>query len=250
MGCPSWPGGRGRERQIERHGGAPRAARWRRQALAEVPGDRPRHFFFFFLSSPGARPLPRWPLFLIAAPAAVAVWSGWVGLGALCGFGVIHPLPGIGTPCGSTRRSRCRSASRPTARTRSAPGSHPGYAGEGPQVRPPVRDRRPGARHDRPGHLPPAGRRARGPGAVAGRGARVLPAGGDARVRRRADAPAALAPGGRTRTCPRGDLANAPVSRSPATCVPERQVPGCSPQAERPGPYAAADLFAPELAAG
>ncbi len=37
----------------------------------------------------------RWPLFLIAAPAAVAVWSGWVGLGALAGFGVVHPLPGI-----------------------------------------------------------------------------------------------------------------------------------------------------------
>ena len=43
----------------------------------------------------GPRQLPRWPLFLIAAPAAVAVWSGWVGLGTLCGFGVIHPLPGI-----------------------------------------------------------------------------------------------------------------------------------------------------------
>jgi len=39
--------------------------------------------------------MPRWPLGLIAAPAAVAVWSGWVGLGQLCGFGVIHPLPGI-----------------------------------------------------------------------------------------------------------------------------------------------------------
>ena len=37
----------------------------------------------------------RWPLWLIAAPAAVAVWSGWVGLGGLCGFGIIHPLPGI-----------------------------------------------------------------------------------------------------------------------------------------------------------
>jgi hypothetical protein len=37
----------------------------------------------------------RWPLLLIAAPASVAVWSGWVGLGLLCGFGVIHPLPGI-----------------------------------------------------------------------------------------------------------------------------------------------------------
>jgi hypothetical protein len=39
--------------------------------------------------------LPRWPLYLIALPAAVAVWSGWVGLGTLCGFGLIHPLPGI-----------------------------------------------------------------------------------------------------------------------------------------------------------
>jgi hypothetical protein len=37
----------------------------------------------------------RWPLFFIAAPAAVAVWSGWVGLGALCGFGLVQPLPGI-----------------------------------------------------------------------------------------------------------------------------------------------------------
>ncbi len=41
------------------------------------------------------RGLARWPLFLIGSPAAVAVWSGWVGLGGLCGFGVIHPLPGI-----------------------------------------------------------------------------------------------------------------------------------------------------------
>ena len=42
-----------------------------------------------------SRPLPRWPLFLIAAPAAAAVWSGWVGLGGMCGFGIVHPLPGI-----------------------------------------------------------------------------------------------------------------------------------------------------------
>jgi hypothetical protein len=44
--------------------------------------------------SPG-RDLPRWPLALIAAPAAVAVWSGWVGLGGLCGFGLVQPFPGI-----------------------------------------------------------------------------------------------------------------------------------------------------------
>ncbi len=28
-------------------------------------------------------------------PAFVAVWSGWVGLGELTGFGIVHPLPGI-----------------------------------------------------------------------------------------------------------------------------------------------------------
>lgn len=39
--------------------------------------------------------MKRWPLIVIAAPAAVAVWSGWVGLGEMCGFGIVHPLPGI-----------------------------------------------------------------------------------------------------------------------------------------------------------
>jgi hypothetical protein len=42
-----------------------------------------------------AHAVRRWPLVLIAAPAAVAVWSGWVGLGTLCGFGLVTPLPGI-----------------------------------------------------------------------------------------------------------------------------------------------------------
>jgi hypothetical protein len=37
----------------------------------------------------------RWPLIPIAAPAAVAIWSGWVGLGQLCGFGLVEPFPGI-----------------------------------------------------------------------------------------------------------------------------------------------------------
>jgi hypothetical protein len=41
-----------------------------------------------------ARALPRWPLLVIALPAAVSVWAGWVGLGQACGFGVVHPLPG------------------------------------------------------------------------------------------------------------------------------------------------------------
>lgn len=49
---------------------------------------------------PAPEPAPkagrrRWPIFLMAAPAAVAIWSGWVALGAMCGFGYVHPLPGI-----------------------------------------------------------------------------------------------------------------------------------------------------------
>lgn len=36
-----------------------------------------------------------WPVFLIGMGAFVAIWSGWVGLGHLTGFGVVHPLPGI-----------------------------------------------------------------------------------------------------------------------------------------------------------
>jgi hypothetical protein len=39
--------------------------------------------------------MPRWPLIFIALPAAVAIWSGWVGLGGLCGFGPVNLLPGI-----------------------------------------------------------------------------------------------------------------------------------------------------------
>ncbi|MQA14429.1 MAG: ABC transporter permease [Pseudonocardiaceae bacterium] len=39
--------------------------------------------------------VPVWPVLLLAAPAFVAIWSGWVGLGSLTGFGVVHPLPGI-----------------------------------------------------------------------------------------------------------------------------------------------------------
>jgi hypothetical protein len=41
------------------------------------------------------RGMPRWPLLLLAAPAGVATWSGWVGLGGMTGFGKIHPLPGL-----------------------------------------------------------------------------------------------------------------------------------------------------------
>lgn len=47
------------------------------------------------ITSSPARPAVVWPVVLLALPAFVAVWSGWVGLGGLTGFGVVHPLPGI-----------------------------------------------------------------------------------------------------------------------------------------------------------
>jgi hypothetical protein len=57
-----------------------------------VTGNDPR---FTRVAMTTVRTVRCWPLVLIAAPAAVAVWSGWVGLGAMCGFGIVHPLPGI-----------------------------------------------------------------------------------------------------------------------------------------------------------
>ncbi|MBB5920988.1 hypothetical protein FHR81_002026 [Actinoalloteichus hoggarensis] len=41
------------------------------------------------------KPPAAWPVLLLALPAFVAIWSGWVGLGELTGFGVVNPLPGI-----------------------------------------------------------------------------------------------------------------------------------------------------------
>jgi hypothetical protein len=41
------------------------------------------------------RPVSAKPLVLLVFPAMVAIWAGWVGLGTLTGFGVVHPLPGI-----------------------------------------------------------------------------------------------------------------------------------------------------------
>lgn len=41
------------------------------------------------------RPVRSWPVLLLALPAFVAIWGGWVGLGELTGFGEINLLPGI-----------------------------------------------------------------------------------------------------------------------------------------------------------
>jgi hypothetical protein len=47
------------------------------------------------VNRPAAHAVPSWPLLVLALPAAVAVWSGWVGIGRMTGFGQVHPLPGI-----------------------------------------------------------------------------------------------------------------------------------------------------------
>lgn len=50
------------------------------------------------VAAPGgtvARRPSAWPILILALPAFVAIWSGWVDLGRLTGFGVVHPLPGI-----------------------------------------------------------------------------------------------------------------------------------------------------------
>ncbi|GFJ80087.1 hypothetical protein Phou_042670 [Phytohabitans houttuyneae] len=36
-----------------------------------------------------------WPVLLLALPAFVAIWAGWVELGKLTGFGKVNLLPGI-----------------------------------------------------------------------------------------------------------------------------------------------------------
>ncbi len=43
----------------------------------------------------GARAVRVWPLLVLAAPATVEVWSGWVGIAKMTGFGLVSPLPGI-----------------------------------------------------------------------------------------------------------------------------------------------------------
>jgi hypothetical protein len=43
----------------------------------------------------GRRAMRSWPLLVLAAPAAAEVWSGWVGVARMTGFGMVSPLPGI-----------------------------------------------------------------------------------------------------------------------------------------------------------
>lgn len=47
------------------------------------------------ITSRPSRAVVVWPVVLLALPAFVAVWSGWVGLGQMCGFGQVDLLPGF-----------------------------------------------------------------------------------------------------------------------------------------------------------
>jgi hypothetical protein len=46
-------------------------------------------------SSRPARRVVVWPVLILCLPAFAAIWAGWVDLGSMTGFGVVHPFPGI-----------------------------------------------------------------------------------------------------------------------------------------------------------
>ncbi|MEV5652914.1 hypothetical protein AB0L57_32085 [Nocardia sp. NPDC052254] len=60
-----------------------------------VRSDNPAHDNAPSDPTPVRRSPRAWPVLLLALPAFVAIWSGWVGLGQLTGFGPVRPLPGI-----------------------------------------------------------------------------------------------------------------------------------------------------------
>ena len=57
----------------------------------ELGGRRPNRN----RNQPGKQAVRSWPLIVLAAPATVAVWSGWVRLGQMTGFGLVRPFPGL-----------------------------------------------------------------------------------------------------------------------------------------------------------
>lgn len=80
--------------------GGPDGAATAAPTLADVAPDPVRAGSATGPASPPARarvgrPVRSWPVLVLAAPAWVAIWSGWVGLGELTGFGPVHPLPGV-----------------------------------------------------------------------------------------------------------------------------------------------------------
>jgi hypothetical protein len=47
-------------------------------------------------SVPTPRRVVTWPALVVAAPAFVAIWAGWVAIGKMTGFGPVNLLPGFG----------------------------------------------------------------------------------------------------------------------------------------------------------
>ncbi|WP_328853381.1 ABC transporter permease [Micromonospora globbae] len=66
---------------------------------ADAEASTPGHPVTPTPAKPAAPPRPAvvWPVVLLALPAFVAIWGGWVGLGGLTGFGKVNLLPGIGS---------------------------------------------------------------------------------------------------------------------------------------------------------
>jgi hypothetical protein len=59
------------------------------EPATSTPSDRPS---VRFIDRARSRP---WALILMGVAAGFSVWSGWVGLGEMTGFGPVQPLPGI-----------------------------------------------------------------------------------------------------------------------------------------------------------
>jgi hypothetical protein len=111
-----------------------------------------------FLPRPGRhQTLRSWPLLILALPAAVAVWSGWVRIGQMTGFGQVHPLPGIWDSPAPGHRHHLARRRRSLRRLRAARVAVPQrrLVRPDPPVRPRLRPRIAPARHGRPDRLPP-----------------------------------------------------------------------------------------------
>lgn len=70
-------------------------ASWRPPAANPPPRWQPPPTYPPAVARAAGRRVRLWPLTVIGLAAFVALWSGWVGLGAMTGFGPMRLLPGI-----------------------------------------------------------------------------------------------------------------------------------------------------------
>jgi hypothetical protein len=73
----------------------PPAAATAPQVTAQIPDPAPAPQGEHQPPAKRRRPLRAWPVLVLALPASIAIWAGWVGIGGLTGFGSINLLPGI-----------------------------------------------------------------------------------------------------------------------------------------------------------